>query len=168
MNNLIIRKGLKKDVDSIVSINRENWLLVYPNQELGITKEDVENFLDSIKVEQELVLVHKIEEGNYLIAEFKEKVVGYCRYKEVEPGIFELKTMYIDPKFQSLGIGTSLFNQLSKELKDRKELFLFVAEYNKQAISFYKKIGFIKSFERKKIQIGDDKFISNIKMVYGK
>jgi ribosomal protein S18 acetylase RimI-like enzyme len=168
MKNLIIRKAYKSDVGSIISINRENWLLKYPNQELNITREDIQNFLDSVYKQQKESLNKNIEQGYYFVAELESNIVGFCRYKEIDPEIFELKTMYVDPKFQSIGFGTLLFNKTVSEFKNKKELFLFVAEYNIQAINFYKKLGFVETKEKKIIEIGNNKFITNIKMVYGK
>lgn len=168
MNNLVIRKAFKKDINDIFFIQRSNWLLVYPNE--VISKDDILKFLDSIKDFQKQKLEETIEdEKYYYVAEIDGKVVGYCRYKETEPHIFELRSMYIDLTFQGLGIGTKMFLETEKSLANKKKLFLFVVEYNIKAIRFYENIGFVlSSKEKQTLQIGENKFITNVKMIYGK
>ncbi len=52
------------------------------------------------------------------------------------------------PQFQNNGIGKKLYNEISKFFNPSQKTIVKVATYNKKAIEFYKKLGFIDTGKR--------------------
>ena len=69
----------------------------------------------------------------------------------------ELVKLYVEPQFQSCGIGAELLSYAVKELKVS---WLLALEYNKRGISFYKRNGFELTGER----IIEDEWVPLLKM----
>jgi len=69
----------------------------------------------------------------------------------------ELVKLYVEPQFQSCGIGAELLSYAVKELGVS---WLWALEYNKRGISFYKRNGFELTGER----IIEDEWIPLLKM----
>lgn len=69
----------------------------------------------------------------------------------------ELVKLYVEPQFQSCGIGAELLDYAVKELQVS---WLWALEYNKRGISFYKKHGFELTGER----VIEDEWIPLLKM----
>lgn len=69
----------------------------------------------------------------------------------------ELAKLYVEPQFQSCGIGAELLGYAVKELTVS---WLWALEYNKRGISFYKRNGFKLTGER----IMEDELVPLLKM----
>ncbi len=82
-----------------------------------------------------------------LLAEQDNQIVGMISAKDnyTAPLEFEkqIAAMYIDPGYQSRGIGSALIKSLRVELQTRdvKNLMLWCIEHNHRACAFYKKHG---------------------------
>lgn len=57
----------------------------------------------------------------------------------------ELSAIYVLPKYQRLGLGYALWEEVKKFFSTEKNIIVHVASYNKKAINFYEKLGFIKT-----------------------
>ncbi|HLR52048.1 MAG TPA: GNAT family N-acetyltransferase [Candidatus Avamphibacillus sp.] len=84
---------------------------------------------------------------------FKNEVAGYLKInindaqsEEMGHDSLEIERIYIKNKFQRHGLGKVLFNKALEVAKEhnKKKIWLGVWEKNENAISFYKKMGFIK------------------------
>ena len=135
------------DAEAINRVAYEAWLVTYPNEEVGITKEDIEDKVkDRLSLEEIEKKRLKLAENNPNIKTFVAKeldqVVGFCTLLK-EPEYNQLKTIYILPSFQGKGIGQKLWGRVLSEVGDNKnKIIVHVASYNQQAIRFYKKLGF--------------------------
>ena len=107
-------------------------------------EEQTNKYIDSFDEYKSTVLV--AEDTN------NHKIIGYaCFSTEVnEFADSELISLYLDPKHTKKGIGTSLFREVTKELKkyNKKTMILWCIKDNKNAIKFYEKLGGIKAFDK--------------------
>lgn len=69
----------------------------------------------------------------------------------------EIKKLFVEPQFQSKGIGAEL---LEYAVKERNTTFLWVLEYNKRGIAFYRRHGFELTGER----MIEDEWVPLLKM----
>lgn len=84
------------------------------------------------------------------VAEFSGEIVGYIVLRKILDEA-ELLSIAVKPELRRKGIATELIKNVLDELKDSVETcFLEVRVSNKEAISFYEKIGFKKVGLRKK------------------
>lgn len=120
------------------------WLATYPNEEHGITRDDIEErFKDPVAgIEQRKKNILEIA-GNkkYLVAKVGEQIVGLCRVVKHEDRN-ELQAIYVLPEYQGKGIGYALWQETKKFFDPTKDTIVQVATYNKKAITFYEKLGF--------------------------
>lgn len=73
----------------------------------------------------------------------------------------EIEKLYIEPQFQSQGIGAALLDFAVSELH---ATWLWALEYNTRGIAFYQRNGFVLSEER----MMEDGWIPLLKMVYSR
>ena len=132
------------DAAAIVSIQAETWLATYPNEEHGITLEDVraKKLDDPKRVDRwKKTIEEQGDEHRVLVAKEDNKVVGYCLSKRGEKENY-IEALYVSSTEQGRGIGQKLMTETLSWLGDVKPIGLGVAAYNTKAIGFYKKLGF--------------------------
>ncbi len=158
MDQIEITIPTPQDAEGIQTVFNETWLDTYPNTEAGITREDIEDkFKDSFSEEvlqkRRESLANIPENEKFIIAKDGDKVVGSCRMMRLE-GFNKLSTIYVLPEYQSKGIGRKLWKAVIPFIDTQKDIIVQVATYNKKAISFYEKLGFIDTGKR----FSDEKF----------
>lgn len=138
-----IRAATIRDSREICEIQRETWISTYQSEKENISKSDLEEYtktwISASNIEYFKTLIEK-EKQTWLVAEVNNRVVGHIRiiYKKFHDTI---DMFYILPSHQSQGIGKKL---LAIAINDNKnDILVDVIDFNKQAISFYKKYGFI-------------------------
>jgi ribosomal protein S18 acetylase RimI-like enzyme len=147
-----IREATPKDALGIVKVFHQTWLDTYPNEELKITKEAIdESYKDSYKLENIERLQEKLKNipnnQKRLVAESDGEIVAVST-GVIKNDFNELKTIYVLPSFQGKGIGKKLWNETLKFFNESKKIIVKVATYNKNAIEFYKKLGFVDTGKR--------------------
>lgn len=89
--------------------------------------------------------------SHFFLVSFNDKIAGYLKVntgdaqtEEMDDDALEIQRIYIINKFQKLGLGKYLFNKaMDIAMKqNKKKIWLGVWEKNKNAISFYKRLGF--------------------------
>lgn len=84
------------------------------------------------------------------VAELDGEIAGYVVLRKILDEA-EILSIAVKPEMRRKGIATELIKNALEEIKDSvKACFLEVRVSNKQAISFYEKIGFRKAGMRKK------------------
>ncbi len=169
----IVRDAKPEDAEAIQKVYRETWLATYPNEEYGITREDIEDMFSKNDNPETLERVKERiknlgEHTRILVVEIDRKIVGTSRIlREESRGKFQ--TCYVLPEYQGKGIGSMFWNNALKWFDVEKDIFLEVAVYNKNAIYFYEKLGFVDTGKR----ISDERFklksgvvIPEIEMVF--
>ncbi len=142
-----ITKTMPEDARGAVNVLYKTWLDTYPNEEFGITVEDIKesykNSLTEEGINKQKERISSTPENQFRIsAKYNDEVVGIAR-ATVEKDYNQLNMLYILPEFQGRGIGQKIWNELEKNLDPKKKTIVQMAVYNKKAISFYKKLGFI-------------------------
>ena len=151
--NIKIREAKKEDADKIQKLYYVTWLNTYVNEESEITKDKLEKRFSNLLSEKSIEwLKNFIESGipknhKYLFAEHDNNIVGVM-YVEREVDHNRIQGLYILPEYQGKGLGTSFWNEAYKIINKENNTVLDVVEYNKKAIEFYKKFGFIDSGKR--------------------
>jgi ribosomal protein S18 acetylase RimI-like enzyme len=149
---LTIRNISPEDAKTVDQIYYRNWLTVYPNEVLGITREDIHEIYKDIETESEIMRMQNLirslpKKVKYLVAESDGNVVGLCR-SIVFDDFNELQAMYVMPEFQGQGIGKKLWEASLKFYNPANQTIVHVADYNTKAIDFYKSLGFIETGEQ--------------------
>ena len=140
-----IIKAKLEDAEGIQEVQYYTWLKTYPNEKLGIVKEDIEERFKDRLSEEKLAkrreeILHPIS-GAMFVAKENGRVIGFCKTGLLE-GNNEIQAIYVLPEYQGKGIGKILWNEAQKSLNPQKNTVVHVATYNENAIAFYKKLGF--------------------------
>ena len=151
-----IRKNEFKDQRQMAEIKVDGWKNAY---DLIISSD----YLNSLNYEDQT----KRYEASFeeykdlvLVAVRGEEVLGYACYNTTpneDDFQSELVSLYIKPSEIGRGIGTALFTETCKMLRDldKKNMIVWCLSDNKNAIKFYKRLGG-KKVKTKKAKIGED------------
>lgn len=98
----------------------ETWLDTYPNKELGITREDIEDHFKKSFSEEQIekkidFLKNKPDNRFIFIARDDDVVIGVCSVV-IGDEVDELKSIYVLLQYQSKGVGLMLWNEANKNL----------------------------------------------------
>lgn len=152
MYSIKIELAKPEDVRGMQEVFYRTWLATYPNKELGITVDDIEDrYKDAFTDEVLKTRAERIKDptpGHTLFfAKDGVNVVGLCRMIETE-NENRLQALYVLPEYQGRGIGMMLWNAAQQVFNPNKDIYVSVATYNKNAISFYERLGFVDTGKR--------------------
>ena len=141
-----ISRAKPEDAREITEVFYKTWLKTYPNEKVGVTVEDVEHvYKDSFKkeaLEKRALKIADLKEGeHFFVAKEGDVVIGVCRSIENLQNN-QLKSLYVLPEFQGMGVGRLLWERVCENFDPSKDIVVHVADYNERAIEFYKKLGF--------------------------
>lgn len=100
------------------------------------TRDNRERYVNSIQ--------EKLTSPSYKLFTAKQEgglVIGYISGEVINTKTFEIRSLFVDPHYQGVGVGTKLMHEIAREFGN-KEAYLFVIEGNQGAINLYKKFGF--------------------------
>lgn len=158
-----------EDAQGIMECVYKSWLDTYPNEEIGITKDDIEDKFKNLdeKVErQKQRIINTPENEKRIVAKCDGVVVG-CANLVLNEHNNQLGMIYILPEYQRRGIGHMLWSELKKYCIPDKSTIVEVATYNIKAIEFYKKLGFVdtgKRFTEEKTRMKSGALIPEMEM----
>jgi ribosomal protein S18 acetylase RimI-like enzyme len=139
-----ILKATPEDAQGIVDVQRDTWFATYPNEEYGITLDDIKS-RDWDNPERAKRWGRTIEnmsdKAHTWVVKVEDKVVGFCSALKGE-NKNEIRAIYLLPEYQGKGAGKKLISTALDWLGSEKDVSLEVVKYNKQAIDFYKRMGF--------------------------
>lgn len=142
-----VRDATVEDVEQIRHVLKTTWLATYPNEELGITKEDIEQrFNDSTPEARERLTkwkqnINTKPDQHEWVVKSGDQVIGWCLARK--GGENHIQTLYVLPEFQGKGVGGRLLTAALDWIGKGKGVSLNVASYNQKAIDFYKRYGFV-------------------------
>ena len=157
-DDYVIRKNEFKDQAQMAKIKVDGWKNAYDTiisssylKTLNY-EEQTKRYEASFEEYQDLVLV----------AVRGEEVLGYACYNTTpneDDFQSELVSLYIKPSEIGRGIGTSLFTETCKELRDldKNNMIVWCLSDNQNAIRFYEKMGG-KNVKTKETKIGDKNY----------
>ncbi|MFC4618907.1 GNAT family N-acetyltransferase [Camelliibacillus cellulosilyticus] len=103
--------------------------------------------------------------SQFFFVYFKDEVAGYLKVnindaqtEEMGDEALEIERIYIKNEFQKQGLGKCLMNKVLEIAmkRNKKKIWLGVWEKNKNAIAFYKKMGFVQAGSHS-FYMGDEK-----------
>jgi ribosomal protein S18 acetylase RimI-like enzyme len=135
-----------EDARAVSEVFYKTWLVTYPNEEHGVSVEDIEErYKDAFTEEGIAKRAEKIEhpkEGEVmLVARDRENIVGVCNISQ-DKEVNHLNAIYVLPEYQGKGVGKLLWQEAQKYFDSVKDTVVEVAVYNDNAIKFYKRLGF--------------------------
>jgi ribosomal protein S18 acetylase RimI-like enzyme len=152
MGGITIDIAKVEDALGTIEVQYKTWLETYPNEKVGITREDIEDrYKDALggkKLEKRIKAIQEQSENErILVAKDSEKVVAFC-YLTSDDKKNQLQAIYILPEYQGKGIGTKIWERAREFFNKEMDVYVEVADYNEKAISFYKKLGFVDTRRR--------------------
>lgn len=142
--NIKIKKASSEDIELIQKLNHK---IMVNNEKydpciiinFDLTNIGKEFFKESLEDEN----------GIFLIAYDGEKPIGYINgspkpYVYRKKKFLEIENIGVIPEYKRKGIGSKLYNALLKEIKKRgfERIYLNCYSQNKEALNFYKQLGF--------------------------
>lgn len=96
------------------------------------------------------------EDTKYYFIKYDGLKVGVIHIKELEPNVMNLKTIYVMPEYQGLGIAQAAIKAIEEIWLDVKEWRLDTILQEAGNCHLYEKMGYLKTGEIKKIKEGMD------------
>jgi putative acetyltransferase len=83
--------------------------------------------------------------GVFLVAYLADTPVGCGAVRQIEPGIAEIKRMYVDPTFRGRGVGRQIVDALAAQARQigAKRIVLETGPRQPDAIAMYEHAGFV-------------------------
>lgn len=165
--NISIREAERSDANRIFLVQKKVWIDTYPNDKLRIKRNDIAK-----KFENKEKRIGKIEESiestehKWWVAENIGEIIGFCG-ANIKNKKQNINAIYVLTKYQRRGIGGRLIKKAFAWLDYKKDIFIKLASYNKQACDFYIKYGFVKVEDEicEPLKLASEKEIPVIKML---
>lgn len=143
---ITITPAAPEDVRGATEVYYKTWLSTYPNEDAGVTTEDVETqFKDAFTpnglAERTERMVRPPENRSFFLAKDGDKVVGVCSVTR-HPDKNQPQSIYVLPEYQRKGVGALLWQEAQTHFDADKDIMVSVVAYNDNAIKFYQKLGF--------------------------
>lgn len=143
---ITIEREKEEDIVEIQELLQKTWLDTYPNEKVGITKEDIEERYKLRQTpEKREASIKRFRERptneHIFVARVNGKIVGCCAFIKLE-GFDQLRMFYVLPEFQRKGVAMEMWKELEKMFVKGRKIIVQVADYNEKAIKYYEKLGF--------------------------
>lgn len=140
-----------QDAEAILKLKQTAWLQTYPNEEHGVSVDDIRKKLTDEDIAKftlswEKAIASEKLDGDRVtfVARMDGKVVGYTQPCN-EDGKRMLGAMYVLPEVHGQGIGGKLLSKAIEWHGRNHDIYLNVVAYNQKAIGFYEHFGFVKT-----------------------
>lgn len=171
IENVEIGSPQREDMKGVQEVFYKTWLATYPNEELGITVEDIEERFKGKSTEgffqKRWERLQNDTDTHMLCAKDNGQVIGVAVAVR-QPDTNQLQAIYLLPEYQGKGIGKLLWDAAQQYFNPTYDTIVHVAPYNTPAINFYKKLGFKETgrvWEDEKFRMKSGAIIPNMEMV---
>ena len=139
-----------EDIETATEIRLQSWLDTYVNDEVGITREWIEqrnaDQLSEARVasRRERFLKNK-ENGTmnaWVVRDKAGKIIGSATPFISDSGVQRVGSLYVDKDWQGKGVANELMQRVIDWCDPNKDIELEVISYNERAKAFYRKWGF--------------------------
>jgi len=138
-----IRRWQKSDLGSIRRITWQSWISTYSS---FIPESDLASYFDIHYTEPSLLSMFDDPSMHGFVAETDDHIAGYARlfFNRDENRLY-VSSLYLLPEFQGQDIGTKLLEAAEGDAAEKglDELWIGVMVKNRQALLFYRKVGFL-------------------------
>jgi ribosomal protein S18 acetylase RimI-like enzyme len=146
---VVIERASPGDAEAISDLLRRTWQATYPNEEAGITEDDIRLRTEGEngeRIPQNTERWRKHIEANddnsaVFVARTNGVITGMAN-GTIKEGKRYLTALYVSPEEQGQGIGGKLMRNVLDWHGEAEDIYLNVASYNQNAIDFYKRYGF--------------------------
>ena len=147
--DVVIEPAVPTDAVELRRIQRETWYATYPNKKRGVTRAGLVRRQEGANGEknQEKIkfwtkqIADSGDTHAVFMARIGHKTVGHAAPAFME-GQWRIGAIYVLPEAQSKGVGSLLLGAALDWHGDKHDIYLHVAGYNYNAITFYEKFGF--------------------------
>jgi ribosomal protein S18 acetylase RimI-like enzyme len=173
LRNTQILPATPQDAKAIGDVTLAVWLATYPNDEAGITGEDIRAKFafttpqdEAKSVEERARRIMEDSSKRYWVAKDGDTVIGYCvAQKGSDKNV--LQALNILPGYQGGGLGRRFMEQALSWLGDELPISLRVLSYNTSAIGFYERFGFVQTGRKVEVpnELPNGKVIPRVEIV---
>lgn len=153
-------------VDEATKMRFQSWLDTYVNEELGITKEWLEEEIEKMNTperqEQRRQEVLGSDNNAWVALDGDGNVIGVTTPR-IDNGTQRVGSLYVAKEWLGKGVGPALMKKVIEWADPSKDLVLGVASYNERAMAFYRKFGFVEVPDS--IELVDDDRIPTVRMI---
>ena len=139
---IVIRRWQKTDLESIRRITWHSWISAYSS---FIPENDLRSYFDIHYTEASFLSMFDDPFMHGFIAETNDQIAGYARlfFNQDENRLY-VPSLYLLPEFQGQDIGRRLLEAAEGYAAEKRldELWIGVMVKNRQALDFYRKVGF--------------------------
>lgn len=134
----MIRHMLKEDIQQVQKVARKSWYSTYEN----IIPLTIQNsFLQSAYSNKSLE--RRLAASYFFVAESDEEVIGFANFSPLkEGGEIELGSIYLDPAYQGVGVGSALLKKGISTIEGIQKVYINVEKDNLIGKTFYIAKGF--------------------------
>jgi ribosomal protein S18 acetylase RimI-like enzyme len=140
---IVIRRWQKSDLESIRRITWQSWISTYSS---FIPESDLASYFVTHYTEASLLSMFDDPFTQGFIAEVDDHIAGYARlfFNRDENRLY-VSSLYLLPEFEGKGIGIRLLESAEGYTAEKglDELWIGVMVKNRQALLFYRKVGFL-------------------------
>ncbi len=140
---LTIRPWRKSDVESIRRITWQSWISTYSR---FIPETDLQSYFDTHYTEGSLLGMLDDPSAHGFVADMDGRTAGYARlFLNQDENRLYISSLYLLPEFEGSGLGTRLLESAEQFALEKSldELWVGVMVKNRQALLFYRKVGFL-------------------------
>ena len=126
------------DLEKIKKMFRQYFAWITDDNKINMIYQGIESELDSLPGK------FSPPEGCLLIAEIDGNLVGCVALRSFEPGICEMKRLFVKPECRSKGVGMALAKRVITEAKKRgyHKMLLDTGDFMVAAQKLYSSLGF--------------------------
>lgn len=171
--DIFVRKAEMRDSEGLKNVLTRTFLDTFPNEALGITRDDILHDLKMMASPETLSMIiadsiKRPSERLLLVADAEGLVVGMIDCK-IKDGAGVIVGLFVQPESQGNGVGSILLDGTKEFFKGMPQVFISYESYNIKARDFYKKHGFVetgKTFSKHQVKSGA--YLPEVEMVLNK